>query len=1049
MANSGATSAANKKQKREDDKGTGILGQMARRRVWRACESCRRKKIKCDGTEPVCGQCTQTNSSCTWIQTRDRAALSRHYVQELENRLLKLESVLTQIAPNLDLTNLPNDPISLSQVQQPQQSIHPPSSAHLTSAQQPEQRPVLNPTASTDSGSNFINHSGTSGPSVPVRPSASSRHDSDEFVAEQMGTLALDDHGHLRWIGGSSTMSLIEAFRTFSADIDRERELAPSPPDSTSTPNATPNPPSANLLYFPSSLRFGKVRALPNADEVEYPPEDLCDLLVDAYFEKFHHTLPVLDSASFRSKYRRLMDMRAAAVENGTTPEPPTKSDAGFLSVVFAVFAVASRFVDDERLKTEGDDKDETGGMGTIYYERAMILYYIGATATQLAHVQAFVLLSSFLSSLNCLPQSWLLCGQAVRIAQDLGLHRSPKHLVMSPSNKETRRKVWWCVYGMDRMLAVALGRPLGIEDSDCDVELPLPIDDVDLPSFFINLYGSSPGSSASGEQQKIPAIPNPSTLMAGFISLTKLHMIFGRILRTVYAVNAVETCKENVALTQANVDRLDKELTAWCEALPAVFKSDPKSPQEVSLGAILCSSYYSALIALHRNFLPTKRRGVPNPNWSSVPKAVFASRSCILLSVTTKEAISSSHYLAFFVQALFSAAVIILLCARFATVESAARTASEEVNTALICLGRLQNAWPGAKKCKELLEELVEVTRGDMRVQVPGVGRIGSVDGRVDPTPPGVESVQTVYNSFKRAVTEGENIKVEGSINTTGIDPATGQPCTRKFKPRPNRKSIGGNKEWRASEEFSSPRSGDSTTDTVADMDFQISDSSPRTPAKQTTSADPFLSSSGSPTRPQSHSSANLNMPSLDVSMTTPDVSSQSSPVMGMSSPFGFGGQPGNGHISSTPHDWLPSPTVDAFGRMQGFGAAVEGEVFNTISAQQPPHGQPQGTSNTGSPSQQAYHSYYDMQSGSNNIFGNNSAGAFDFSSADLPFSGFDFLQTFGSNGTNGFGGNSAFGAGVGGDVATWQNFVGDGVFSDMPDQPFSSLVESGRADE
>ena len=54
-----------------------------------------------------------------------------------------------------------------------------------------------------------------------------------------------------------------------------------------------------------------------------------------------------------------------------------------------------------------------------------MILYYTGHTATQLAHVQAFVLLSSYLASINSLPQSWLLCGQAVRIAQDLGLHVS------------------------------------------------------------------------------------------------------------------------------------------------------------------------------------------------------------------------------------------------------------------------------------------------------------------------------------------------------------------------------------------------------------------------------------------------------------------------------------------------------------------------------------------------------------------------------------------------------------------------------------------------
>lgn len=73
--------------------------QLQRRRVWRACENCRyvtmtyvntqktlmplffrRKKIKCDGTEPVCSQCSSGNAQCTWLQTKDRAALSRQYV---------------------------------------------------------------------------------------------------------------------------------------------------------------------------------------------------------------------------------------------------------------------------------------------------------------------------------------------------------------------------------------------------------------------------------------------------------------------------------------------------------------------------------------------------------------------------------------------------------------------------------------------------------------------------------------------------------------------------------------------------------------------------------------------------------------------------------------------------------------------------------------------------------------------------------------------------------------------------------------------------------
>lgn len=55
----------------------------------------------------------------------------------------------------------------------------------------------------------------------------------------------------------------------------------------------------------------------------------------------------------------------------------------------------------------------------------ALILQYISHPNIQIFHVQCFTLLSSFLCSINCLPQAWILLGQAVRTGQDLGLHVS------------------------------------------------------------------------------------------------------------------------------------------------------------------------------------------------------------------------------------------------------------------------------------------------------------------------------------------------------------------------------------------------------------------------------------------------------------------------------------------------------------------------------------------------------------------------------------------------------------------------------------------------
>ncbi|KAJ6539127.1 fungal-specific transcription factor domain-containing protein [Mycena capillaripes] len=639
MANEAPPPAHQPKKKRIDDNDDAQDPQrplqLQRRRVWRACESCRRKKIKCDGCEPTCSQCSASGSQCTWLQTKDRAALSRHYVQELEARLLHMESLFSQIAPVLDqIGPLPNGA----------------AIAELASA------------ATAPSGSDAI-------PSAAV-PTRSAEEDD---VSESFGQLALDEYGHMRWIGGSSTMSLIQSFKALtSSPLHRispmeEDPLAPGP--------------SVNKLYFPASVFFGKVHALPGPEEVEYPPRDLADKLVNAYFSRFHFLNPVIDKPSFLRKYTHLMD---------NVGDPGfVRSEAAFISLVFAVFACSASLVEDTRLSISESMDD--GGMGMVYYERALILQYISHANTQIAHVQCFILLSSFLCSINCLPQAWILIGQAVRTGQDLGLHRSPRRLVITPIEKETRRKIWWGVYSLDRMLALALGRPLGINDSDCDVEYPVEVDDEHLPDYF---------AGATLPQRQ------PS-LMTGAIALTGLYKIGGRVLREVYAL---ENCKDHLeperkAELQKTVEALDTELTKWCDDLPVVFKSQSETDEQVSMGAVLCSHYYSVLTTLHRNLLPVKRDQLVTAK--STVKAVSSARSCIRLAPSMKNVVPPSHHLAFFIQHLFSSAVILLLYAMHASEPRAASAAMDEAKSSLGALESWEGHWPGARKCKELLMEL------------------------------------------------------------------------------------------------------------------------------------------------------------------------------------------------------------------------------------------------------------------------------------------------------------------------------------------------------
>jgi hypothetical protein len=64
-------------------------------------------------------------------------------------------------------------------------------------------------------------------------------------------------------------MTLIETFRNETADAE---DLGSS--------QSSDHSDGPNMLYFPTGLGFGKLRALPSADDVEFPERDLADKLV-------------------------------------------------------------------------------------------------------------------------------------------------------------------------------------------------------------------------------------------------------------------------------------------------------------------------------------------------------------------------------------------------------------------------------------------------------------------------------------------------------------------------------------------------------------------------------------------------------------------------------------------------------------------------------------------------------------------------------------------------------------------------------------------------
>jgi hypothetical protein len=178
-------------------------------------------------------------------------AINHSYVQELEARLLHMESIFTQLTPVLEQLGHPVEGVNIT-------------GKSTASAPSPVPGPSSAPVPLQSTTPQEGSIPGSSPPSSPIKIE-------DDF-SESFGQLALDEHGHLRWIGGSSTMSLIQSFRALTTNpLHRispmeEDPLAPGP--------------SVNKLYFPASVFFGKVHALPGPEEAEFPDRDLADKLV-------------------------------------------------------------------------------------------------------------------------------------------------------------------------------------------------------------------------------------------------------------------------------------------------------------------------------------------------------------------------------------------------------------------------------------------------------------------------------------------------------------------------------------------------------------------------------------------------------------------------------------------------------------------------------------------------------------------------------------------------------------------------------------------------
>ncbi|KAF0543817.1 nucleus protein [Gigaspora margarita] len=515
-----------------------------RRRVARACDACRRKKVRCDGVQPgsdppSCTNCKVYKQECSFIDAPKKRGPPKGYIEALETRLQRMESVLGNLVQSGNLPeSVINSNLEWININE--------SSFRDTTGNSPNNDSYLTKSRGSPNGQDSDSDESSS--------SECNTYD----LNDSMGQLSIDDSGHTRYIGNSSGILLIKKFATNFFDEN---------------------------LMLRQDFSNGLTKRIKSSNtKMQFPPKELCDKLLDIYWKEIHSFMPIIDKEDFLEKYNKLNENPSLHI------------------LLYAILAATSRFVQIPEVFRNPDDPSSAGD---VYAERVRELLRDEFDNATITNIQALILLGGHQQGAKN-SSTWLYNGLAVRLAQDMGLHRDVSKWGLNGLDArqiEIRKRVWWaCVLG-DRLSSAALGRPLSINESDCDVDLPI--------------FGLIPGDP--------PFDAWIETLKIG-------GLILGRVLTHVYSINRSNMNIHNPCL----LSKLDTELTEWREKLPkelqfdysnlSLVLSDPINKKRIFVHLI----YYTVQILLHRPHIRSPKSKTP----SSIPS----------LTICTKAANHISH---------------------------------------------------------------------------------------------------------------------------------------------------------------------------------------------------------------------------------------------------------------------------------------------------------------------------------------------------------------------------------------------------------------------
>ncbi|KAF8930461.1 hypothetical protein BGZ47_000539 [Haplosporangium gracile] len=602
-----------------------------RSKITKACDNCRRRRVKCDGVPDGCGGCKAAKTQCVYTTSNTKRGPPKGYVEVIEDRLGKIENMLTSIVRKKKVvdssTTAQSSSSSDTKAHRSTSSATPRPDSHLHNdndddndnnnnddeedddddddrastyssdlvpvKQQPPASPALhplNPTRSCTPTSRTIRAGSVVSPLGRHSPLVSRNRSLTSLLPFSHES----QHHHNHDSPAAVTQADLAALTSMFDNLG-----------STSVHTTVPFPwltPEQSRQYGRNHLQFSLHSLEPPLPPLArtFPPNITPDQALDllnSFFERFNTFLPIIHRGTFMKQWQQQhcriclqvaspqsaaasSQSKSAQAQEAEAHKQHTQNPAGPLSplLINALLAVAAK-VPSTNSKMTAEDRQRAGSLSQGCFDAARLLLDDFMDVPRVSTVQALCLMSQFhhQGQWKATRSSGYL-SMAIRMAHELGLHRDPESIVQGPE-ADGLRCLWWSMFILDHQFSAWLGLGLMMHGKESNVELPV--------------------DTVSSHQD-----------LRGFVSMVRLVKILGSVLQHSYSTQSLPP---QFGGHDSMVSYIEGSLTSWLSNLtPEMRWQNPNSAKRGSPALAMRSppSIQSTLAEARRAVVLVKEAG-------------------------------------------------------------------------------------------------------------------------------------------------------------------------------------------------------------------------------------------------------------------------------------------------------------------------------------------------------------------------------------------------------------------------------------------------------